>query len=514
MPKSTTSPPHHLTSGKVFLVGAGPGDPGLLTLRAVECLRLADLIIYDKLVPPRLLEHANPKAERRCMGDLPGDRQQRWSQTMAEVVTAAKAGKTVVRLKGGDPLVFGRGLEEAAELRAAGIPYEIVPGVTAALSAGASAEIPLTHRSAASAVAFVTGHEDPTKSGPELDWPTLAQFPGTLAVYMGMARLEQIVAALIANGKPADTPAAVVATAGTGSQRRVTALLDQLGSAVRQAGVSGPAIIFIGPAVAKAPAEPWFESRPLFGKRVVVTRPRGQAGELVRKLELLGAVPLVLPAVEILPPVDWKEVDRRLAGLGNYDWLVFTSANGVHSLLGRLLESGRDLRALAGLKLAAIGPGTADALAEFHLKVDLVPAEFRSESLAAALTKKAGGQRILLARADRGREVLRAELAKVATVDQVAVYRQVDAATGDGPVQDAIRRGDVDFVTLTSSSIARAFLRSLDEAAATRVRSGDVRLATISPVTSAAVKGMGYAVAAEAREYTIDGLIAAVLRSG
>src|SRR5438270_1197203 len=249
---------------RVFLVGAGPGDPGLLTLRAVECLRLADLIVYDKLVPPRLLEHANPAAECRCMGDLPGGRQQRWSRVMADVIAAAKAGKTVVRLKGGDPLVFGRGLEEAAELRAAGIPYEIVPGVTAALAAGACAEIPLTHRSAASAVPLVAGQEDPSKTGPGLVWPTLAKFPGTLAVYMGMARLEQFAEALIAHGKPADTPAAVVATAGTGNQRRVTCTLGGLAAAVRQAGVTGPAIIFIGPALAAAAGQSWFESTPVF----------------------------------------------------------------------------------------------------------------------------------------------------------------------------------------------------------------------------------------------------------
>jgi uroporphyrinogen III methyltransferase/synthase len=496
---------------RVFLVGAGPGDPGLLTLRAVECLRLADLIIYDKLVPPQLLEHANPEAEGRCMGDLPGGRQQRWSHVMADVIAAAKAGKIVVRLKGGDPLVFGRGLEEAAELRAAGIGYEIVPGVTAALAAGASTEIPLTHRSAASAVAFVTGHEDPTKEGPSLDWGALARFPGTLAVYMGMARLEQIAASLIAHGKPADTAAAVVAMAGTGRQRRVSTSLGELAAAVKQEGVTGPAIIFIGAAVATAPDESWFELRPLFGKGVVVTRPRDQAGELVRKLELLGAVPLVLPAVEILPPKDWNEVDDRLARLCEYDWLVFTSANGVQSLLGRLLETGRDMRALAGLKLAVIGPGTHEALRDFRLRADLMPSEYRSESLAAALAVQARGHRVLLARANRGRDVLRSELCKVATVDHVAVYRQVDAIPTDGPVHDAIRRGEVDFVTLTSSSIARAFLKSLDETAGERIRSGRLRLVTISPVTSAAVRETGYEVAAEAKEYTIDGLVAAIV---
>lgn len=496
----------------MFLVGAGPGDPGLLTLRAVECLRRADLVIYDKLVPTRLLDFANPAAERLSVADVPGCHPQRWPTVVKAVIDAARAGKTVVRLKGGDPLVFGRGAEEADELRAAGIAYEIVPGVTAALAAGAAAEIPLTHRSAASAVAFVTGHENPTKPGPGLDWPALARFPGTLVIYMGMARLELIADTLVEHGKAADTPAAVIGHAGTGDQRRVTATLATVADAVRTAGLTAPAVVVIGPAVGLATPTPWFEGRPLLGKRVLVTRPRHQAGDFVRKLELLGAVPYVLPAVDILPPATWEEVDRHLGRLTEYDWLVFTSANGVRSLLGRLPQTGRDLRALAGVKLAAIGPSTADTLREFHLTADLVPADYRSEGLAAALVPHVAGQRVLLARADRGREVLRQELMKVATVDQVAVYRQVDAIHGDGPVHDAVRRGEIDFVTLTSANVARAVLRSLDEIGRARVFAGDLRIVTISPVTTAAVTELGYPVAAEATVYTTDGLLEALLK--
>ena len=497
---------------RVFLVGAGPGDPGLLTLRAVECLARADLVLYDKLVPPRLLDFANPAAERRCVADLPGTHPQRWPHIVRVLFDAVRQGKTVVRLKGGDPLVFGRGAEEAEELRAAGIPYEIVPGVTAALAAAACAEIPLTHRGLASAVALVTGHENPTKPPPRLDWPALARFPGTLAVYMGMARLDLIAKVLIEHGKPPDTPAAVVASAGTGDQQRVTASLADLPDAVRSAGLAAPALILIGPAVGSAPARSWFEARPLFGRRVLVTRPRSQAADFVRRLEQLGAVPYVLPAVEIRPLDDWSEVDDRLARLGEYDWLVFTSANGVHAFLGRLRQTGRDLRALAGLKLAAIGPGTAEALRAFHLDADLVPDEYRSEALAAALAGRAAGQRLLLARADRGRDLLREELAKVATVDQVTVYRQSDAVPADAEVHDALRRGEIDFVTLTSSNIARALLRSLDEISRARVHAGDVRLVTISPVTSAAVAELGFPVAAEATEYTTDGLVQALMK--
>jgi uroporphyrinogen III methyltransferase/synthase len=496
---------------RVFLVGAGPGDPGLLTLRAVECLRLADLVIYDKLVPVRLLDFANPTAERMCVTDLPGEHPQRWPQVVGAVIDAARMGKTVVRLKGGDPLMFGRGAEEAEELRAAGIPYEIVPGVMAALAAAASTEIPLTHRSAASAVAFVTGHENPTKPAPGLDWPALARFPGTLVVYMGMARLNLIANALIENGMSAATPAAVVALAGTGDQRRVTAPLAGLAESVRIAGLTAPAVIVIGPAVGLAPARSWFEARPLFGKRVLVTRPRLQAGDFVRKLELLGAVPFVLPGVEILPPADWAEVDERINRLAEYDWLVFTSANGVQSFLGRLRETGRDLRALANVKLAAIGPGTAEALRAFHLNADLIPPEYRSESLATALARLAAGQRILLARADRGRDVLRVELTKVAHVDQVTVYRQTDSAPPDGIVHDALRRGEIDFVTLTSANVAQSVLGRLDEVGRARAHAGDLRLVTISPVTTAAVNELGYPVAAEARDYTTEGLLDALV---
>jgi uroporphyrinogen III methyltransferase/synthase len=497
---------------RVFLVGAGPGDPGLLTLRAVECLQQADLVLYDKLVPPRLLDFARPGAERVCVTDLPGEHPQRWPHIHRTLIEEAKKGKVVVRLKGGDPLVFGRGGEEAEELRHAGLPYEIVPGVTAGLAAAACAEIPLTHRRHASAVALVTGHENPAKPGSALDWAALARFPGTLVIYMGFARLESIARSLIEHGKAPDTPAAVVSAASTGHQQTLEATLAELPEAVRAAGLAAPAVIFVGPVAGQRPARSWFERRPLFGQRVLVTRPRGQAGDFVRRLEQLGAVPYVLPAVEIKPLDDWSAVDAVLARLAEFDWLVFTSANGVHAFLGRLRATGRDVRALGRVKLAAIGPGTADALRGYHLDADLVPATYRSEDLAAALAERAAGKRILLARADRGRDVLPQELGKVATVEQVAVYRQVDALAGESEVIDAFRRGELDLVTLTSANIARALLKALDETCRERVGSGKVRLVTISPVTSAAVRELKLPVAAEATEFTADGLIEALVR--
>ena len=497
---------------QVFLVGAGPGHPGLLTLRAVECLAQADLIIYDQLVPPRLLDHAPAGAERICVADLPGCHPERWPHVHAAMIAAARQGKRVVRLKGGDPFIFGRGGEEAEALRQAGIAYEVVPGVTAGLGAAACAGIPLTHRSYASAVAFITGHEHPDKPASGLDWETLARFPGTLVIYMGMARLPEIVQALIAYGKDPATPAAAVRQATTGAQQTIEAPLGDLPVAVRTSGMKPPAIVLIGPVVSLRPHLAWFEQRPLFGKRILVTRPRLQAGELVRRLEQLGAVPTSLPAVEVREPRDWSPVDRALADLARYHWLVFTSANGVHALFRRLRHLGRDLRALGQLRLAAIGPSTAEALREYLLEPDVIPGEYCSESLAAALKERAAGQRVLLARADRGRDLLREELSAVATVEQVAVYSQVDAIDANSKLLGLLREDKIDYVTVTSSNIARAVIDALDPPTRGRIEHGDIQFVSISPVTSAAIRELGLPVAAEAVEYTTAGVIDALIR--
>lgn len=496
----------------VSLVGAGPGHPGLLTLRAVECLARADLVLYDKLVPRRLLDHAPPSAERVCVTDLPGCHPGRYDHIHRTLIDNARQGKRVVRLKGGDPFLFGRGGEEAEALREAGIPYEVVPGVTAGLAAAACAGIPLTHRLHSSAVALITGHEHPSKAQSMLDWQALARFPGTLVFYMGIARLPQIARALIENGKDPATPSAVIHWGTTGDQQTVEAPLHDVTRAVQAAGLTAPAVIVIGSVAALRPQLAWFEQRPLFGKRVLITRPRHQAGDLAHRLEDLGAVPFLLPTVEVREPADWSPVDEALANLPRYHWLVFTSANGVHALIRRLRHLGRDLRALGSLQLAAIGPATAEALRSYQLEPDLVPAVFRSEALAADLKARAAGQRVLLARADRGRDVLRQELATVATVDQVAVYSQVDAVEADAETLDCLRRGEIDYITLTSTNIAAALFRLLDAPARARIELGAVKLVSISPVTSAAVRELtGWPIAAEAAEYTIDGLIEALV---
>jgi uroporphyrinogen III methyltransferase/synthase len=498
---------------KVFLVGAGPGHPGLITLRGLECLQEADLVIYDKLVSESLLEHAPPGAELMCVTELGKHHVDRYLPVQRAMVEAARKGRCVVRLKGGDPFVFGRGGEEAEALRQANIPYEIVPGVTAALGAAACAGIPLTHRSHASAVAFVTGHENPIKPESALDWAALARFPGTLVIYMGMSRLGQITRSLLDQGKPADTPAAVVQWASTGMQHTIEATLGELGAAAVKEGITAPAVVLIGSVVSMRKELAWFEQRPLFGKRVLVTRPRRQASELVHGLVLLGAVPIILPTVEIKAPADWAPVDRALTKLQVYHWVVFTSVNGVHAFMERLKTVDQDVRAFGTAKLAAIGPKTAEALEQYHLKPDLVPEKFQSENLARVLKERIKpGQRILLARADRGRDLLQKELAGIAQVEQIAVYSQVDAVAADSPALDSLRRGEIEFITLTSSNIARALIRNLDEPCRARLESGAVKLVSISPVTSAEVRQLGLPVAAEAAEATGKGILDALVK--
>jgi uroporphyrinogen III methyltransferase/synthase len=455
------------------------------------------------------LDYAPAAAERVCVTELAEHHVERCPHVNQTLLEAARQGKRVVRLKGGDPLVFGRGGEEAETLREAGIPFEIVPGVTASVAAAAYAGIPLTHRLHASAVAFVTGHEDGAKHESVLDWSLLAKFPGTLAIYMGMSRLSQIVQDLIKHGKKADTPAAVVHLASTGGQRTVEAPLADLSAAAQKAGIRSPSIILIGDVVGLRQQLAWFEERPLFGKSVVVLRPRHQAGDLASRLDQLGAIVHLLPAIEIHEPADWGPVDRALERLGSFQWLVFTSANGVHSFISRLRKN-RDLRALGAIRLAAIGPATADALRSYHLEPDVVPKDYRSESLAEELKNQVRGQRVLLARADRGRDLLREELAKIAEVTQIAVYSQADVLKPDSLA--CLSRGEIDYVLLTSSNIARAFAVALDSKGREAIQTGRTRLISISPVTSAAIREVGLPVAAEAKEYTSAGVIEALLR--
>jgi uroporphyrinogen III methyltransferase/synthase len=477
----------------------------------------ADVVVYDHLASARLLDLTRPETIRICAGKASGHCTLNQDEINQILLEHASAGRLVVRLKGGDPLVFGRGAEEAEFLFHHGIPFEIVPGVTAGVGATAFAGIPVTHRGAASGVAFVTGHADPegerpARAGqPRLDWPALARFPGTLVVYMGVTHLAAICRTLIKHGKPAGTAAAVIESGTLASQRVVQGTLETIAGEVRRAVVRPPALLVIGTVVERRSELAWFESLPLFGQRIVVTRPIVEAEHSASLLESLGAEVLLAPTVEILPVADPGPLDHAIQDLRNFDWLVFTSSNGVRFFVERMLERGQDVRALGHLKIAAIGPGTAHALARYHLLADLVPDTFRSEALAEALASRASGCRILLARADRGRALLKEELAKVALVDQVAVYRNADSESLPEAVVERMATGTIDWIMLTSSAITARLHALLPEAA--RARLGrDTRLASLSPVTSATVNQLGWTVAVEASTYTWEGLVEALLQ--
>jgi uroporphyrinogen III methyltransferase/synthase len=499
----TSGKPH---LGKVYLAGAGPGDPGLLAVRVAECLREADLVLYDYLVNPTVLEHAPAEAQRVCLGHHGTGRHVSQEEINSRMIDAAGQGKTVVRLKAGDPCVFGCLAEEVAALRAAGIPLEIVPGVTAGLAVAGYAEIPVTHGQSASAVALVTGHQRRGKAQPPLDYGALAAFPGTLVFYMGVTSVAEWSAALMAGGRRPDTPVAIVRRCTWADQETIRSTLSGVAETVAAGKIRPPAIFVVGAVVDLAPATSWFAARPLFGVRVLVTRPSEQVHELRDRLAALGAEVLAQPGIEIGPPPDWTAVDAALDRLDRYDWLVFSSGNGVRYLLDRLLALGGDLRRLGRLRLAAIGPGTAAELAAYHLKADLVPAEYRAEALADSLLAQSSGGRFLLARADRGRQVLPERLiAAGAAVDEVAVYSTVEATEADAEVLAALEAGRLDWVTVTSSAIARSLAALFGRAL------GRSRLASISPVTSAVLRGLGYQPAAEASEYTMAGLVATIV---
>ncbi len=500
------------TLGRVFLVGAGPGDPGLLTLRGWECLQQADLVFYDGLVNPDLLRHTKAEAQRTCRAESSDGRLIPQAEINARLIAAARAGQTVVRLKGGDPFIFGRGSEEAAALAAEGIPFEVVPGITAATAAAVYTGLSLTHRDFSSAVAFVTGHE---ASSPRvgLDYAALAVFPGTLVFYMGLDRLEQITAALIANGKSAQTPALVVSRATTPLQRTVTAPLSDIARVAQDSRFHAPSLLIIGDVVRVREQAAWFEQRPLFGQVIGISRPEDQAEDAVSLAYQLGAQPVLLPTIEIRPPDDWAAVDEVLSRLAEFDWIVFTSVNGVRGLLGRLWDAGGDARRLSGAKLAAIGSSTAHALTQFGLRADIVPGEFRAEALAAALRPHVFGDRVLWPRANRGRDVLPVELtAAGATVEQAVVYHNDDANAFPALELKRLEQGEVDWIGLSSPSIARNLPRLLTPAARQHI-GARTRLASISPVTTAAAIEAGLPIAAEAADFTWPGIFQAIIRS-
>jgi len=523
--------------GVVYLVGAGPGDPGLMTARSLALIGSADAVFYDRLIPPGALDAARDDAELVYVGKQPkppADGPQtsiyRTSQahrpggsvpqeeTNARLIAAAREGKSVVRLKGGDPFVFGRGGEEGEALRAAGVEFEVVPGVTAGVAATAYAGIPVTHRDDASAVAFVTGHEDPEKAESALDWDALASFPGTLVFYMGVKRLAENAAALIAGGRDPEQPAAAIERGTWPDQRTVVATLGTIAAAVERESVKAPALIVVGAVAARREDLAWLERRPLHGRRVVVTRARAQASGIAATLRDLGADVVELPAIRIESRIESEEVRRAVASIGEYALICVTSPNGAHLLFDALAAGGAvaepdatettaglDARALAGTTVAAIGPGTRRALAMHGIAADVVPERFVAEALVEALAGvEVQGKRVLVARAAEARDVLPEALReRGAKVDVVALYETVR----EEPDAEAIEAAQgADYVTFTSSSTVTNLTAALGD----RFPTG-ARIVSIGPVTSDTARAAGFEVDVEAKQHDVDGLLTALL---
>ncbi len=492
-------------AGVVYLVGAGPGDPGLMTRRALDLIAAADVLLYDRLIPAGALDGARADAERVYVGKAPGANAMEQEEIEALMVERARAGRSVVRLKGGDPFVFGRGGEEAETLADAGVAFEVIPGVTAGIAAPAYAGIPVTHRDDASAVAFVTGHEDPAKPETMLDWEALARFPGTLVLYMGVKNLPVIAERLAAAGRDPSEPAAAIERGTHPGQRTVSSTLTELPAAVADAGLRAPAILLFGPVAARRDAIAWLERRPLHGRRVVVTRARAQASGLAATLRDLGAEVVELPAIRIEPRLETAEVVDAVAGIHTYALICLTSPNGVRFLFDALAAAGRDARAFANATIAAIGPGTARALAERGVIADIVPERFVAEGLIEALEAvDVNGRPVLVARAAEARDVIPDWLRdRGAKLDVVALYETVREQPEPAAVAMA---QEADYVTFTSSSTVRNLVEALgDDFPAS------ARIVSIGPITSQTVRDLGMNVDVEADRHDVEGLVEALL---
>jgi uroporphyrinogen III methyltransferase/synthase len=498
---------------KVYLVGAGPGDPGLITVQGKACIQKADVIIYDYLASPALLKYAGKSAERIYVGKKGGDHTLSQDEINALIVEKAKSGGIICRLKGGDPYIFGRGGEEAEVLFKAGIPFEIVPGVTSAIAAAAYAGIPLTHRKLTSTLAFVTGHEDPEKAETGINWSSLAAGIGTLVFFMGVKNLPNITKSLIAHGKPPQTPVALIRWGTTPRQQTVSGTLETIVEKARAAGLKAPAIIVVGDVVNLRPSLKWFENRPLLGKRIVVTRARQQASDLVRRLSAQGAECIEYPTIKIMPPQDPGPLKQAVENLAAYDWIVFTSVNGVIYFFEQLFAAGKDVRALGRMQTAAIGPATAARLLEYGLNSDIVPDNYRAESVVEAFGKvKLKGKKILLPRAAEARPVLPQELKKMgATVDEIPAYETLKAVDTADDLVRQLEDNHIDLITFTSSSTVNNF-KALLPAENFRQLIQGVTIASIGPITTDTATKLGFDVHITAESYTIPGLVDAILQ--
>ncbi|EKD36518.1 MAG: hypothetical protein ACD_75C01479G0005 [uncultured bacterium] len=502
--------------GKVYLVGAGPGDPGLITVRGKSLLERAEVVVYDYLASKKLLKHVPADALFIYVGKKGGVQH---THTQAEInqmlVDHALAGKMVVRLKGGDPFIFGRGGEEVQELHGAGIPFEVVPGVTSATAAATYAGIPITHRDYTASVAFLTGHEDPTKESSKIDWSKLATGVGTLVIYMGIKNLPTIVENLIKHGRDPKTPVAVVRWASTPEQRSVVGTLETIAQVVGDAGIRPPSLIVVGEVVKLRDQIDWYEKRPLFGKKIIVTRTREQASDLVAGLEEHGANCLEFSTINIKPVNSYEVLDGELERLNEYHWILFTSLNGVKYFFERLYAKGMDARDLKGPALATVGKSTADLLLKYGVNADLIPSTFTGEGLAESLLDQGvEGRNILIPRALQGREILPETLRGAGAQVTVAPVYQNCPAEGDKELLRAeLEEGRVDMITFTSSSTVRNFLAMIDVESQEDLKKllAGVKIAAIGPITGKTVTDSGLRVDVQPDKHTIPEMISAIV---
>ena len=502
-------------NGKVYLVGAGPGDPGLLTLKGLECVRRADVIVYDRLVHPAILEHARPDAELIYVGKASSAHTMKQDDINRLLADKAKEGKVVARLKGGDPFVFGRGGEEAEVLVSEGIEFEVVPGVTSAIAAPAYAGIPVTHRGLAATLGIVTGHEkadaetrrhgDAETPHSKIDWEAVARLD-TIVFLMGVENLPNIVRELVKNGKNASTPVALVRWGTRTEQETLVGTLGDIVEKVKSAEFKSPAVTIVGEVVNLREKLRWFDNRPLFGKKVLVTRSRDQASELSELLRQYGAEPIEFPVIKISPPESFEELDAALERIEEYDWLLFTSANGVRAVMDRVHELGRDVRWLKGPKIGAIGPKTAEALQRLGVRVDFMPKEFVAEAVVREFPGNPEGKRILIPRAKEAREVIPEKLRELgAQVDVVTSYITESDSSDLSDMSDRIQSGEIDIITFASSSTVRMFAERIPKAPE------GVLIACIGPITAETAESLGLKVDVVAEEYTIEGLLKALV---
>ncbi len=498
--------------GTVYLVGAGPGDAGLLTLRGAELLARAEVVVYDGLVNLELLRLAPQSAEMVFGGKRPLDRALPQEQLNALLIARAREGKCVVRLKGGDPYIFGRGGEEAEELANAQIPFEVVPGISSVVAAPNYAGIPLTHRDYCSSFTVLTGHEDASKPETDLDLDLIAKIPGTKVILMGVQRIRSIAESLISHGMPAETPVGMVRWGTTGQQQSIQGTLATIAEVVAETKFKPPAVTVIGDVVKLRDKLNWFEHRPLFGRRIVVTRTRDQASQLSRQLLELGAEVLEVPTIKIVRPDRHEGLVDAILGLNAYDWIVFTSANGVTMFFDLFFKTFEDLRDIGGVRIAAVGPGTAAKLKEVHLKVDLMPEEYLAPKIASAFAKfeSLDNLRILLLRAQVANPELPAVLeAMGAIVDDVPCYKTAPETEDRNGASARMLELGADWVTFTSASTVENFHArfNLPELVA---RFPNLKLASIGPETTKAIAALGLKPAIEAKEHTIEGLVRAI----